>query len=131
MTAVPPGTPDRVLVVDAANVIGSRPDGWWRDRAGAAARLVARLDITGLGFDHAVIVLEGAARQGAPAGESPLMRIVHAAGSGDDELVHQVRLLTAQGVRVTLATADRGLLARVAHLGVRTLGPGTVRAAAN
>ncbi len=29
-----------VVVVDAANVVGSRPDGWWRDRAGAARRLV-------------------------------------------------------------------------------------------
>ena len=32
-----------VLLVDAANVVGSRPDGWWRDRAGAATRLLARL----------------------------------------------------------------------------------------
>ncbi len=32
-----------VLVVDAANVIGARPDGWWRDRAGAVARLRDRL----------------------------------------------------------------------------------------
>ncbi|MFC7657917.1 hypothetical protein ACFQV8_17970 [Pseudonocardia benzenivorans] len=32
-----------VLVVDGANVVGSRPDGWWRDRAGAAARLATRL----------------------------------------------------------------------------------------
>ena len=31
-------------VVDASNVIGARPDGWWRDRAGAARRLVAALD---------------------------------------------------------------------------------------
>ncbi|TDC70074.1 hypothetical protein E1193_30120, partial [Micromonospora sp. KC606] len=28
-----------LLIVDGANVVGSRPDGWWRDRAGAAARL--------------------------------------------------------------------------------------------
>ena len=32
-----------VLVVDVANVMGSRPDGWWRDRAGAASRLMAAL----------------------------------------------------------------------------------------
>jgi len=34
---------DVVLVVDVANVMGSRPDGWWRDRAGAAARLLTEL----------------------------------------------------------------------------------------
>jgi 8-oxo-dGTP diphosphatase len=67
-----------VLVIDAANVVGSRPDGWWRDRAGATARLAARL--AGLttngvpsvefGYDdprlrwwpHVVLVVEGAAR---------------------------------------------------------------------
>ncbi len=31
------------IIVDGANVVGSRPDGWWRDRAGAAARLRAEL----------------------------------------------------------------------------------------
>ena len=32
-----------VLLVDVANVVGSRPDGWWRDRAGATSRLLDRL----------------------------------------------------------------------------------------
>jgi 8-oxo-dGTP diphosphatase len=31
------------MVVDVANVMGSRPDGWWRDRAGAAVRLYSEL----------------------------------------------------------------------------------------
>ena len=38
------------VVVDVANVMGSRPDGWWRDRAGAAARMhaaIARLAASG------------------------------------------------------------------------------------
>jgi hypothetical protein len=38
------------IVVDVANVMGSRPDGWWRDRAGAAVRLhaqIARLAASG------------------------------------------------------------------------------------
>ena len=61
------------IVVDVANVMGSRPDGWWRDRAGAAVRLhagVARLAASGravLPADNAVtpgfvLVLEGAAK---------------------------------------------------------------------
>ena len=32
-----------VLLVDAANIVGSRPDGWWRDRPGAASRLLEAL----------------------------------------------------------------------------------------
>jgi 8-oxo-dGTP diphosphatase len=38
------------IVVDVANVMGSRPDGWWRDRAGAAVRLhdqIVRLAASG------------------------------------------------------------------------------------
>jgi hypothetical protein len=63
------------LVVDAANVIGSRPDGWWRDRPGAAARLVSALAAalrSGALTSPVVVVLEGAARAGAPAGEFPV-----------------------------------------------------------
>jgi hypothetical protein len=60
------------IVVDVANVMGSRPDGWWRDRAGAAARLHAelvRLAASGRGVPPGetippdfVMVLEGAAK---------------------------------------------------------------------
>ena len=40
-----PGQPhDVVLLVDIANVMGSRPDGWWRDRAAAATRLLIALE---------------------------------------------------------------------------------------
>ena len=50
-----------VLVVDGANVVGSRPDGWWRDRPGAARRLAEELDAAQLPYDAIVLVLEGAA----------------------------------------------------------------------
>ncbi|MDT7622230.1 MAG: hypothetical protein QOF99_3131 [Pseudonocardiales bacterium] len=63
------------LVVDAANVIGSRPDGWWRDRPGAAARLVSALAAalrSGALTGPVVVILEGAARAGAPVGEFPV-----------------------------------------------------------
>ena len=44
-------------VIDASNVIGSRPDGWWRDRAGATRRLVARLDRFAAETDEPVVVV--------------------------------------------------------------------------
>jgi hypothetical protein len=59
------------LVVDAANVVGSRPDGWWRDRPGAAARLVAALAAalrSGALTSPVAVILEGAARSGVAAG---------------------------------------------------------------
>lgn len=124
-----------VLVVDAANVVGSVPDGWWRDRAAAARRLVDRLDPATLGYDHVVVVLEGQARVGVPetpagdtsptAGPDAGVRVVHAAGPGDDELVAQCRTWLLLGCRVSLATADRGLIARVPDVAI--VGPRSVR----
>lgn len=112
-----------VLVVDAANVIGAVPDGWWRDRAGAAARLHAALVAAPLPYDDVILVLEGRARPGAPEGCAGRVRTIHAPGLGDDELVAQCRSRTLAGDTVTLATADRGLVARVAPLGVAVTGP--------
>ena len=52
----------RVLVVDGANVVGATPDGWWKDRAGAARRLHERLLVADTSYDEVVLVLEGGPR---------------------------------------------------------------------
>jgi len=44
----------QVLIVDGANVVGSRPDGWWRDRAGAAHRLHDQLSTADLPEGHEI-----------------------------------------------------------------------------
>jgi hypothetical protein len=136
------------IVVDVANVMGSRPDGWWRDRPGAAVRLhdeivgLARSgrailpdgpDASEPGF---VMVLEGAARAAAarlPAAEPDTeadgtgparpgeVRVVQARGSGDDAIVAVVRELPGRRVVVT---ADRELRARCVAAGAEILGPG-------
>src|SRR2546425_5182828 len=67
----------QVLVIDGANVVGSRPDGWWRDRAGAAGQLQERLSTAALPHDEVVLVLEGDARRGNPAGQDGRLRTVH------------------------------------------------------
>jgi predicted RNA-binding protein with PIN domain len=118
-----------LLVVDAANVMGARPDGWWRDRAGAARRLLDALS-RGLAGDagEVVLVLEGAARKGVPEGTAGGVRVVHAPGSGDDAIVDLVAaaLGTDAARRVTVVTADRGLRDRVRALGADTMGPRTL-----
>jgi hypothetical protein len=109
----------QVLIVDGANVVGSRPDGWWRDRPGAARRLEDRLRAGDLG--RVVLVLEGAARSGVPAGERDGVRTLHAKGSGDDAIVGLVKELP-RAERVVV-TADRGLRGRVEALGATVRGP--------
>ncbi len=124
--SMPEDTPRTVLVVDAANVIGAVPDGWWRDRAGAAARLHSALLTADLPYDAIVLVVEGKARNGVAEGLDGTVMTVPAAGSGDDEIVAQCVALTSATSAVTLATADRGLIARVRPLGVDIVGPRSI-----
>ncbi|MGY4737304.1 NTP pyrophosphohydrolase [Streptomyces sp. ATMOS53] len=124
------GSPDdgaRLLViVDAANVVGSVPDGWWRDRRGAAERLRDRLAAVGLpghsGPEEIVLVVEGAARGVEPV---PGVRVEAASGSGDDRIVELVA--EAGGRSRLVVTADRELRRRVTELGADVTGPRAVR----
>jgi uncharacterized protein YaiI (UPF0178 family) len=114
-----------VLVVDAANVVGSRPTGWWRDRPGAARDLVARVRTATRERQldaPVVIVLEGRARDGAPPGTEDGVEVVHARGAGDDTIV-DVAAAAARDSAVTVVTADRGLAARVRDHGATIVGP--------
>jgi hypothetical protein len=121
--------PIPLLVVDAANVVGSVPDGWWRDRAGAAIRLRDRLvPITSDGLAdlpgplEVVLVVEGRARD-IPATEG--VRVERAPGSGDDAIVDLVAA-AAPDRRVVVVTADRELRSRVTDLGAEVRGPSSV-----
>lgn len=116
-----------VLIVDGANVVGSVPDGWWRDRRGAATRL--RDALAGVGESglagispplEVILVVEGKAR-GVPS--TPTVTVVEADGSGDDKIVDLVR---ARPSGVTVVTADRGLRDRVEALGASVIGPRSV-----
>jgi hypothetical protein len=110
------------LVVDCANVVGSRPDGWWRDRAGATTRLLDQLaglagglsvagpDGVELGLAGIVAVVEGRARAvGQPDG----VRVVRAAADGDSAVVEAARQVIAGGGTPCVVTADRGLRQRL------------------
>lgn len=107
------------IVVDAANVVGSRPNGWWRDRAAAASRLATALQsmVDADPGTEVVLVLEGAARAGHEAGTTGRLLVAHAPASGDDEIVRQA----AAGADLVV-TSDRELRRRVAP--VPAEGPG-------
>ncbi|GLF97779.1 PIN domain-containing protein [Streptomyces yaizuensis] len=120
-----------LLIVDGANVVGSVPDGWWRDRRGAAKRLRDRLAGYAAGGPGAlpgvpgpleiVLVVEGAARG---TGSVPGVRVEEAPGSGDDLIA--ALAAAARGRPCVVVTADRGLRARVLAAGARVIGPRTV-----
>ena len=132
------------LVVDVANVLGSRPNGWWKDRAGATTRLLEELSAGmprtlelpgGKGGDsgsgavsesesfgwvaRAHAVIEGKARDADHDGPFEIRR---ASGSGDDEIVSLSTELDRGPRRVVVVTADRGLKARLPG-GVVVVGP--------
>ncbi|MFE2145131.1 hypothetical protein ACFXA3_25905, partial [Streptomyces sp. NPDC059456] len=122
-----------VLIVDAANVVGSVPDGWWRDRRGAAERLrdrLARRDPLGGGaagaageideIEEIILVVEGAARG---VESVPGVRVDPAPGSGDDRIVELAAAHAERGCVVV--TADRELRERVRAHGALCLGPPT------
>ena len=111
-----------VLVVDAANVVGARPDGWWKDRAGAAVRLHEQVLVADLGYDEVVLFKEGSAKAGVPVGRDAHVLVVHAPRDGDSEIRRQVERSIAAGRRVAVVTADRALAANVAPVTVH--GPG-------
>jgi 8-oxo-dGTP diphosphatase len=134
------------IVVDSANVVGSRPDGWWRDRLGAARRLrdqlghVARdgidtaslpAGVSGGGLvrllPHVVLVVEGEARplageQVSSAWWDAAVTIHAAVRDGDTAIVGHSEQLQAAGAQTLVVTADRGLRQRLAP-GVQVEGP--------
>ncbi|MCE0536943.1 hypothetical protein LWF15_15680 [Kineosporia rhizophila] len=107
-----------VLLVDVANVMGSRPDGWWRDRLGAATRLlgglatVTKISLSGETFSVASIlaVVEGKAK-GAAGPEG--VEVIRATADGDSTIVAVAHEVVAAGGVPLVVTADRGLRARL------------------
>ncbi len=131
------------VVVDGMNVIGSVPDGWWRDRDGAVARLVDELveDAAASGRRY-VVAVDGRPAPQLPAGDREI------AGAGSLELVYAmaprarsdaerrgrdaaddviVAHVAESDAVVTVVTADRELRARVRALGAKVQGPHTLR----
>lgn len=105
-------------IVDGMNVIGSRPDGWWKDRNGAMVALVERLNRWASSQGETVTVVFE--RPPSRAITSPVIEIAYApraaANSADDEIV---RLVAADAAphEIRVVTSDRALTGRVRTLG--------------
>ncbi len=120
------------LIVDGMNVIGSRPDGWWRDRAGAARRLVRRLEaLTDASGDELTVVFDGRpGRSGPPEQpEGEPLRVFYARRGGRnaaDERIAELVAEDAQPASLTVVTSDAALRREVEALGARVVGSSTL-----
>ena len=117
------------VFVDGNNVMGSRPDGWWRDRAGAARRLVAEIIPLALGHGGVwTIVFDRKEPPRMPP--SPECIIVVHTGHGrrdgaDDRIVELVHERSDRASSLVY-TSDAKLRIRVKALGTQVMGSGTL-----
>ena len=115
----------RTVLVDGNNVMGSRPDGWWRNRTEAAERLVAEIAQLARRSGGAwTIVFDGPAPPGM-ASPHELLAVVHAGPArrdgADDRIVELVEALP-DPVAALVYTSDSALRARVRALGAEVAG---------
>ena len=117
------------VFVDGNNVMGSRPDGWWRDRAEAARRLVAEITPVALGHGGAwTIVFDGKEPPAMPL-PPECLTIIHTGhgrrNGADDRIVELVDTLPTWAESLVY-TSDAKLRTRVEALGTQVVGSGTL-----
>lgn len=116
-------------LVDGMNVIGSRPDGWWRDRHGAMRRVVEQLDgLAQASGDEIRVVFDG--RPPADPPSAPGVEVEFAPGgrnSADDRIAEIVASDPAPA-SLRVVTSDRELAGRVRAHGAEVVGAKALRA---
>jgi predicted RNA-binding protein with PIN domain len=105
-------------LIDGMNVIGTRPDAWWRDRHGAMVRLVDLLERWVAASDEDVVVVFEAPP--SPPISSTVVEVAHAPrprrDSADDEIVRRLEA-TSEPQAIRVVTSDRWLADRVRAAG--------------
>jgi len=112
-------------IVDGNNVMGSRPDGWWRDRRGAQRRLVERLERFAAARDEPVTVIFDGRAHDAGGGSRVAVRFARRAGrdAADDD-VAAVVARHPEPASLTVVTSDGALADRVRAAGGEIVGAG-------
>jgi predicted RNA-binding protein with PIN domain len=112
------------LIVDGNNVMGSRPDGWWRDRAAATRRLVERIgERAEAGEKPVTVVFDGPRPEGLDAPTE--VEVMFAERAGRDAADDVIARLVAEDPlpeRLRVVTSDATLAARVRAQGAEVLG---------
>ncbi len=115
-----------MLLVDGNNVIGSVPDGWWRDRPGAVRRLLARLQCLAETCPAPVHVVFDVAQADLPEGEHHGVHVHYATTKGRDAADDRIVALLDAGFEhpVEVVTSDRALADAARLRGARVMGAG-------
>jgi predicted RNA-binding protein with PIN domain len=109
------------LIVDGNNVIGSRPDGWWRDRAGATRALVERLGAWA--DEDVVVVFDGRAPAGVPDAARVDVRFAERGGpNAADDVIAALVADDPEPATLRVVTSDADLARRVREHGAEVLG---------
>jgi len=115
-------------LVDASNVIGSRPDGWWRDRTGATQRLLDALREFARDEDEVVVVLDAGPAEWA--GRDGAFEVAIAPPRGRDAADDEIAARLARDrdpASVSVVTSDAALAARARERGADVVGAGAFR----
>jgi predicted RNA-binding protein with PIN domain len=112
-------------IVDGNNVMGSRPDGWWRDRRAAQRRLVAQLEAFAAARREPVTVIFDGAEHAAGGGVRVAVRFARRRGrdAADDDVAALVAS-HPEPSSLVVATSDQALADRVRSAGARVVGAG-------
>lgn len=115
-----------VVLVDGNNVMGAAADGWWRDRAGAARKLVGRLRCYRAATGTTVEVVFDVSRPDLPDGDHDGVVVRYATRRGRDAGDDRIRDLLDAGYDdgVEVITSDRALAASARERGARVTGAG-------
>jgi predicted RNA-binding protein with PIN domain len=110
------------LIVDGNNVIGSRPDGWWRDRPGATRRLVEQLGRWAAGGEDVLVVFDGPQPEGLAAPEGVDARFATRRGpNAADDVIADLVAGAEAPERLRVVTSDAGLAGRVRAHGAEVI----------
>lgn len=120
------GELDALLIVDGMNVLGSRPDGWWRDRPAAMERLTRRLEAFAELEGLPVVVVFDGREHARVVGAASRVEVRFAPGgpnAADREIVRIIRA-DERPERITAASSDRRLRNSVKAAGAAGIGSG-------
>jgi predicted RNA-binding protein with PIN domain len=131
-----PQAEPRTLVVDGNNVVGARPDGWWRDRRGASRRLLERLQCYRPSSDAEVVVIFDVPHPDLPEGDHDGVTVLYARRRGRDAADERILEFldtrararpegsASEEPRVEVVTSDRALADGARHRRASVTGAG-------